>query len=88
MKPREYEEYIRELFNKQGYTTELTPQSGDYGIDIFATKGREKIAIQVKMYGNSRKVNRSMIMELHGAKDYFGCNKAILVTNGESCLML
>lgn len=24
-----------------------------------------------------------MIMELHGAKDYFGCNKAILVTNGE-----
>lgn len=83
MKPREYEEYIRELFNKQGYTTELTPQSGDYGIDIFATKGREKIAIQVKMYGNSRKVNRSMIMELHGAKDYFGCNKAILVTNGE-----
>lgn len=42
MKPREYEEYIRELFNKQGYTTELTPQSGDYGIDIFATKGREK----------------------------------------------
>ena len=22
-------------------------------------------------------------MELHGAKDYFGCNKAILVTNGE-----
>ena len=83
MKPREYEEYIRELFNKQGYTTELTPQSGDYGIDIFATKGREKIAIQVKMYGNSRKVNRSMIMELHGTKDYFGCNKAILVTNGE-----
>lgn len=84
MKPREYEKYIRELFEKQGYDTELTPQSGDYGIDIFATKGNEKIAIQVKMYGDSnRKVNRSMIMELHGAKDYFGCNKAILATNGE-----
>lgn len=84
MKPREYEEYIRGLFEAQGYTTELTPQSGDYGIDVFASKGEEKIAIQVKMYGDSnRKVNRSMIMELHGAKDYFGCNKAILVTNGE-----
>ncbi|WP_302376740.1 restriction endonuclease [Barnesiella intestinihominis] len=84
MKPREYEEYIQGLFNKQGYTTQLTPQSGDYGVDIFAIKGEEKIAIQVKMYGNSnRKVNRSMIMELHGSKDYFGCNKAILVTNGE-----
>lgn len=84
MRPREYEEYIRERFEKQGYDTKLTPQSGDYGIDIFATKGNEKIAIQVKMYGDSnRKVNRSMIMELHGAKDYFGCNKAILATNGE-----
>lgn len=83
MTPREYEKYVRELFNEQGYSTELTPQSGDYGIDIFASKGEEKIAIQVKMYGNSRKVNRSAIMELHGSKDYFGCNKAILVTNGE-----
>ena len=83
MKPREYEKYVCEVFNKKGYTTELTPQSGDYGIDIFATKGEEKIAIQVKMYGNFRKVNRSMIMKLHGSKDYFGCNKAILVTNGE-----
>ena len=36
------------------------------------------------MYGESnRKVNRSMIMELHGAKDYFGCNKAVLATNGK-----
>jgi restriction system protein len=83
MTPREYEKYVCELFSKQGYTTELTPLSGDYGTDIFATKGEEKIAIQVKMYGKSRKVNRSMIMELHGSKDYFGCNKAILVTNGE-----
>ena len=56
MKPREYEKYVCEVFNKKGYTTELTPQSGDYGIDIFATKGEEKIAIQVKMYGNFRKV--------------------------------
>jgi restriction system protein len=83
MTPREYEMYVCELFKKKGYATELTPLSGDYGTDIFATKGDEKIAIQVKMYGNTRKVNRSMIMELHGSKDYFGCNKAILVTNGE-----
>ena len=33
MKPREYEKYVCEVFNKKGYTTELTPQSGDYGID-------------------------------------------------------
>lgn len=42
MKPREYEEYIRGLFNKQGYTTQLTSQSGDYGVDIFCHKRRRK----------------------------------------------
>lgn len=84
MTPKEYEDYICEYFTKQGYKAETTPYSGDYGVDIFAYKDREKIAIQVKMYGGStRKVNRQMIMELHGAKDYFDCTKAILVTNGD-----
>ena len=84
MTPREYEEYVGNYFEKQGYKIELTPQSGDYEIDVFAYKEHEKIAIQAKMYGNStRKVNRQMIMELQGAKEYFDCTKAILATDGE-----
>lgn len=84
MTPREYEEYVGNYFEEQGYKIELTPQSGDYGIDVFAYKEHEKIAIQTKMYGNStRKVNRQMIMELQGAKEYFDCAKAILATDGE-----
>lgn len=36
------------------------------------------------MYGGStRRVNRKSVMELHGAKDYFDCNMAIIATNGE-----
>ena len=84
MTPREYEEYVGNYFKEQGYKIELTPQSGDYGLDVFAYKEHEKIAIQAKMYGNStRKVNRQMIMELQGAKEYFDCTKAILATDGE-----
>lgn len=33
--------------------------------------------------GKVRKINRQMLMELHGAKDYFDCSKAIKVTDGE-----
>ena len=79
MTPREYEKCVSDYFKEQGYEVELTPQSNDYGVDVFARKGDEKIAIQVKMYGNSsRKVNRQMIMNLHGAKDYFGCTHGVL----------
>lgn len=83
MKPSEFEEFISEFYTSKGYKTELTVQSGDYGVDIFATKGKEKLAIQVKMYGGtSRKVNRQCVMELYGAKTYFDCTKGILATNG------
>ena len=83
MNPRQYEELVCEHFRKQGYKTELTPQSGDYGVDVFASKGKVKIAVQAKMYGNTnRKINRQMVMELHGAKDYFDCTRAIIATDG------
>lgn len=84
MTPKEYESFICERFSKDGYKAELTSYNNDYGIDIFAIKGQEKLGIQVKMFGNTtRKVNRQMIMELHGSKDFFNCTKAILVTDGQ-----
>lgn len=83
MTPRQFEEYVCEYYRKQGYKADITPSSGDYGIDVFATKGKEKLAIQAKMYGSStRKINRQCVMELHGAKDYFDCTKAIIATDG------
>lgn len=83
MTPRQFEECVCEYYRKQGYKADITPSSGDYGIDVFATKGKEKLAIQAKMYGSStRKINRQCVMELHGAKDYFDCTKAIIATDG------
>lgn len=82
MNPRQYEELVSDHYLSHGYQAEITPYSNDYGIDVFATKGKEKIAIQAKMYGNSRKIDRKTVMALHGAKDFFDCNKAVIVTNG------
>lgn len=83
MNPRQFEELVCEHFRQQGYKTELTTYRNDYGIDGFAVKGKEKIAIQSKMYGHTtRKINRQMVMELHGAKDFFDCSKAVIATDG------
>lgn len=84
MLPEQYEKYAAEYFEKDGYQVELTSFTNDYGVDIFVTKNSIKYAVQVKMFGNTaRKINRKMVMELHGSKDYFDCNYAIIVTDGE-----
>lgn len=83
MRPDEYEHIVAEYFEQKGYKTSVSQYSSDYGVDVFATKGKTKIAIQAKMFGNStRPINRQMVMELHGAKDYFDCSKAIIATDG------
>lgn len=84
MTPAEYESLVAAHFARLGYLTRQTATSGDYGVDVFAENADERLAVQVKMYGHtSRRVNRQMVMELHGAKDYFDCDKAVLVTDGE-----
>jgi Holliday junction resolvase len=83
MNPKQFEELVCEQFRQKGYEAKTTSYSNDYGVDVFATKGKEKIAVQAKMYGSgTRKINRQMVMELHGAKDYFDCTKAVIATDG------
>ena len=84
MTPDQYEKYVANYFQNKGYEVKQTPYSNDYGVDVFAEKNKEKIAIQAKMYSNSnRKINRQMVMEFYGAKDFFNCNKGIIATDGE-----
>ena len=70
MRPDEYEKLVAKYFENKGFKTEISSYTNDYGVDVFAIKGKTKIAIQAKMFGNSsRPINRQMVMELHGAKD-------------------
>jgi HJR/Mrr/RecB family endonuclease len=83
MRPDEYEHIVASYFEQKGFLTKVSQYTNDYGVDVFAVKGDTKIAIQAKMFGGStRSINRQMVMELHGAKDYFDCTKAIIATNG------
>lgn len=75
---------MADLLQSEGYETVMTPITNDYCVDIFATRDRAKLAVQCKMYGGSeRRINRSTILELHGAAAYFDCSGSIIATNGE-----
>lgn len=81
MKPRDYEFAVAEHYRALGYAVEVTPMSNDYGVDLVARKGAERLAVQAKMYGGQRPINRDMVMQLHGAKAYFDCTRAVIATD-------
>lgn len=83
MTPEQLEQHIADLFTTMGYETKLTPKSYDYGVDVIATNKDEKIAIQIKMY-ETRPVNYKDIMYLYAGRDYYDCNRGLLITTG-SC---
>ncbi|WP_017793316.1 restriction endonuclease [Leucobacter salsicius] len=81
--PTAYEHLVARHFERLGYRTQVTSLTNDYGLDAIAENDHERVAIQAKLYGHtSRQVNRQMIMELHGVKDYFDCDRAVLATDG------
>src|SRR3990172_8335915 len=53
--PKQFEAFIGLLFQKMGYQVEDLPYVGDYGADLIASRGDERICGQVKhwSYGNT-----------------------------------
>lgn len=54
MRPDEYEYIVTQYFETKGYKTSVSQNTNDYGIDVFASKGKVKIAIQTKMFWVNR----------------------------------
>lgn len=74
-----FERFVGLLYQKMGYDTHQTKASGDYGVDIVAEKGYEKLIIQTKRYTN--KVGVSAVQEISAARNYYSVSRAAIVTN-------
>lgn len=75
----EFEEFIALLFKKMGYSSQVTKQSGDQGIDVIAIKNNTRIGIQAKCYSNT--VGNAAIQEAVAGKSFYNCDKTVVVTN-------
>lgn len=73
--PKEFERLVKELFSKMGYEAELTPHTGDKGIDVIAENNQQTVVVQVKKYKENDKVSRKEIHELNGAFSEFNAGK-------------
>jgi restriction system protein len=80
--PKEFEDFIQNLFAKMGYDTKLYRASGDGGIDCVAydphpiTGG--KFIVQAKLY--TRTVQPTHVRDLWGTVQHEGATKGIMIT--------
>lgn len=75
----EFEQYIASLFCKLGYKAHPTKKSRDFGVDVVAHRGPERLAIQAKRY--SQAVNLKAVQEVVAGMHKYNCNKSMVVTN-------
>jgi len=70
MDPSQFEELVAELYEKRGYTVQLTAGSHDEGIDIFAERtaggALERVIVQCKHHQVDNKVGRPILQQLWG----------------------
>lgn len=77
----DYERKIVKVFERLGYASELTPRSGDNGVDIIVHTPRGNFAVQCKFY-NKRSVGNDAVQEVvSGMLFVDNCIGGIVVTN-------
>ena len=80
----EFEELVGLLFKKKGYNVKVTKRSGDYGTDVIAEKGSERIAIQCKLNDSNVQVTNSVIQKALGSlASPYNANKLIVITTSD-----
>lgn len=80
MNGHDFEQFTAALLRKLGYErVEVTPGSGDQGVDVIAVKDGKRYAIQCKRY--SKKLGNKPVQEVFAGKTIYGCSIAVVLTN-------
>ena len=80
MEGHDFEEFCADLLRKDGYEdVEVTPGSGDQGIDIIAYKHKVKYGIQCKRYASD--IGNKAVQEAYAGAKYYNCHVPVVLTN-------
>lgn len=75
----EFEHYVAAVLRGIGYTVEITKASGDFGVDLIATRDGERTAVQCKRA--ARAVNGSAIQQVVAGAAVHDCAATMVVSN-------
>lgn len=79
----DFETFLAQLYRNRGFLVEMTPRTGDYGVDLILTdpKTGQRIAVQAKRYSGS--VGIPAVQEVYFGMAYHKCHRAIVVTTAD-----
>lgn len=75
----EFEEYLQTLFERLGYSVQLTSVMGDWGADLVLRRHGVGTVVQAKRW--RRKVGVKAVQEALAAMPMYRCTHAMVVTN-------
>lgn len=80
LSPKEFEERTADLFETRGYSTIVTRQSGEDGVDVIARGEKEVVAVEAKRYKPGNKVGPKTIERTHRGAEKVRADRAAVVT--------
>jgi restriction system protein len=75
----EFEQYVAAVLRGVGYQVDMTKATGDFGVDLIATKGGVRTAVQCKR--QARAVNGAAIQQVVAGAAVHDCTATMVVTN-------
>ncbi len=75
----EFEHYVAAVLRGTGYSVELTRATGDFGVDLIATRDGVRTAVQCKR--QNRVVNGAAIQQVVAGAAVHDCTATMVVTN-------
>ena len=75
----DFENFLKDMFEKLGYNVQVTKASHDYGADLLVSKNGTLAIVQAKCY--SKTVGIKAIQEVVSAKCHYGATDAFVATN-------
>lgn len=79
MTGNDFEQFCAQVLQGNGYTTRVTPTSGDFGVDIIAEQSGITYAIQCKCYSSD--IGVDAVYQVAGGMKYYHANLGIVLTN-------
>jgi hypothetical protein len=80
-----FEEFLAKVLRQHGYEVELTPASGDQGVDLVAVIFGQRVAIQAKGYSNM--VGNESVQQVVAGKRFYNCTHAAVITTAVSRML-
>lgn len=75
----DFEHYVAAVLRGTGYSVELTRATGDFGVDLIATRDGVRTAVQCKR--QNRVVNGSAVQQVVAGAPVYDCSATMVVTN-------